>query len=140
MLITSLSSCVFAQSDLGLTVAHWCGIFICKVLLKSFKNFRNLLYGLFKMILTPLLKNFLKKKISLCIVRKLRAMAIKTFKILNNMSPQVLSNLVWLRENSTHNLQYINILQIPQIYTTKFGNFRKSFRYAAAVPWNSFPH
>ena len=63
-------------------------------------------------------------------------MAIETFKILNNMSPPVLSDLINLRENSTYNFRYNNILQVLQVRTSNFGN--KSFRYAAAVLWNSF--
>ncbi|MCU7801455.1 MAG: reverse transcriptase family protein, partial [gamma proteobacterium symbiont of Lucinoma myriamae] len=70
-------------------------------------------------------------------VRRLRTMAIETFKILNNMSPSVLSNLVNLRDNTSYNFRYTNILQIPQVRTSNYG--KKSFRYAAAVLWNSFP-
>ena len=57
-------------------------------------------------------------------------MAIETFNILNNMSP-VLSDLINLRENSTCNFRCNNILQIPQVRTSKFD--KKSLRYAAAV-------
>ena len=70
-------------------------------------------------------------------IRRLKTMAIETFKILNNMSPSVLSDLIYLRENSTYNFRYNNILQVPQVRTSNFG--KKSFRYAAAVLWNSFP-
>ena len=41
------------------------------------------------------------------------------------------------RENSTYKLRHNNILQVPQVRTSKFG--KKSFRYAATVLWNSFP-
>ena len=60
-------------------------------------------------------------------------------KILNIMSPPVLSDLINLRENSTYNFRYDNILQVlvPQVRTSKFGE--KSFRYAKAVLWISFP-
>ena len=64
-------------------------------------------------------------------------MALETFKILNNMSPPVLSNLVRLRENTVYNFRYNNILRVPRVSTSKVG--KKSFSYAAAVPWNSFP-
>ena len=64
-------------------------------------------------------------------------MALETFKILNNMSPPVLSNLVKLRDNSAYTFRYNDILQVPRVHTTKFG--KKSFSYAAAVLWNSFP-
>ena len=64
-------------------------------------------------------------------------MAIETFKTLNNMSSSVLSDLINLRENSTYNFRYNNILQVPQSRTSNFC--KKSFRYATAVLWNSFP-
>ena len=63
-------------------------------------------------------------------------MAIATLKTLNNMSPSVLANLINLRENSTHNFRYNNILQVPQSRTSNFG--KKSLRYAAAVLLNRF--
>ena len=64
-------------------------------------------------------------------------MSIETFKILNEMAPPVLSNLVRLRDNSRYNFRYNNILKVPQVRTTKYG--KNSFRYAATVLWNSFP-
>ena len=54
-----------------------------------------------------------------------------------NMSPPVLSDLVRIRDCSSHNFRYQNVLQVPQVRTTKYG--KKSFRFAAAVLWNSFP-
>ena len=40
-------------------------------------------------------------------------MAIETFKIINNMSSPVLSDLINHRENSTYNFRYNNILLVP---------------------------
>ena len=53
------------------------------------------------------------------------------------MSPPVLSDLVRIRDCSSYNFRYQNVLQVPQVRTTKYG--KKSFRFAAAVLWNSFP-
>ena len=64
-------------------------------------------------------------------------MAIETFKILNKMSPLVLSDLVKLRDCTSYNFRYNNIVQVPHVRTTKYG--KNSFKYAAAVLWNSFP-
>ena len=64
-------------------------------------------------------------------------MAIETCKILNKSSPPVLTDLVNLRENNMYNFRDNNILQVPQVRTSKYG--KSSFRYAAAVLWNSFP-
>ena len=57
-------------------------------------------------------------------------MAVETFRILNDLSPPVLSDLVRIRDCSTYNFRYQNVLQVPQVHTTKNG--KKSFRFAAA--------
>ena len=64
-------------------------------------------------------------------------MAIETFRILNGVSPSVLSDLVRIRDCTSYNFRYQNILQVPQVHTTKYG--KESFRFAAAVLWNSLP-
>ena len=69
-------------------------------------------------------------------IRRMRIMAIEVFKILNEMCPPVLSNLVQKR-SSSYNLRYTNILQVPTVKTTLFG--KRSFKYPAPVLWNSLP-
>ena len=68
--------------------------------------------------------------------RRIRTMAIGTFKILNGLAPSVLSDRFIKRENK-YNFRYFNILQIPQVRASTQG--KKSFRYAAPVLWNSLP-
>ena len=68
--------------------------------------------------------------------RRIRTMAIETFKILNALAPPLLSDFLIKRENK-YNFRYSNILQIPQVRTSTQG--KKSFRYAAPVLWNSLP-
>ena len=70
-------------------------------------------------------------------IKRIRTMAVETFRIINDMSPPVLSDLVRIRDCSSYNFRYQNVLQVPQVRTTKYG--KKSFRFAAAVLWNSFP-
>ena len=77
-----------------------------------------------------------KAKLSTLHIRRMRTMAIETFKILNNLAPPVLTNILQKRENR-YNFRYSNILQIPTVRTSKFG--KNSFRYAAHVLWNSLP-
>ena len=48
-------------------------------------------------------------------------MAVETFRILNDMSPSVLSDLVRSTDCTSYNFRYQNILQVPQIRTTKYG-------------------
>ena len=69
-------------------------------------------------------------------IRRLRTMAIEIYKILNKMSAPVLSDLN-LEIVLSYNFRYNNILQVPQVRTNKCG--KNSFKYAAAVLWNSFP-
>ena len=49
-------------------------------------------------------------------------MAIETFKIPNNMTPPVLSDLINLRENSTYNFRYTYIfryLKLEQVISAR---------------------
>ena len=48
-------------------------------------------------------------------------MAVETFCILNDMSPPVLSDLVRIRDCSSYNFRYQNVLQVLQVRTTKYG-------------------
>ena len=68
-------------------------------------------------------------------IRRMRIMAIEVFKILNEMCPPVLANLVEKR-SSSYNFRYSNSLEVPTVHTNTLG--KRSFRYAAPVLWNSF--
>lgn len=69
-------------------------------------------------------------------LRRLRTMALETYKILHNLSPPCLTDLLNFI-NSKYNFRYTNILQVPAVRTSTYG--KSSFRYAAAILWNSFP-
>jgi hypothetical protein len=77
-----------------------------------------------------------KAKIPSLHVRRIRTMALETFRIINGIAPPCLQNLVKVKENK-YNFRYKNVLQVPTIRTSQYG--KKSYRYAAAVLWNSFP-
>ena len=77
-----------------------------------------------------------KAKIPSLHVRRTRAMALETFKILHDMAPPVLSDLIH-KQGHKYNFRYSNLLQIPHVKTTRYG--KQSFRYAAPVLWNSLP-
>ena len=53
-------------------------------------------------------------------IRRLRTMAIECFKIIHDLSPPCLSNLVSRRE-STYSFRYTNILDIPRVRTVTYG-------------------
>ena len=69
-------------------------------------------------------------------IRRQRTMALETFKIINQLTPVCLQNLVNVKK-SKYSFRYNNIVDIPQVNTTIYG--KKSFRYAAAAMWNSLP-
>ena len=63
-------------------------------------------------------------------------MAIECFKIIHDLSPPCLSDLVSYK-NSSYNFRYSNLLEIPHVRTTTYG--KKSFKYAAPILWNQLP-
>jgi hypothetical protein len=77
-----------------------------------------------------------KAKIPSHHVRRTRAMALETFKILHDLAPPVLSDLI-NRQGHKYNFIYSNLLQIPHVKTTRHG--QQSLRYSAPVLWNSLP-
>ena len=64
-----------------------------------------------------------KANISSLHISRLKTMAIEAFKILNKMSPPVLSDLINLRDNSTYNFRYITIfysyLKLEQVISVE---------------------
>ena len=69
-------------------------------------------------------------------IRRLRTMSIECFKIIHDLSPPCLSNLVSRRE-STYSFRYTNILDIPRVRTVTYG--KKSFKFAVPLLWNELP-
>ena len=122
-----------------LIIVRLLGIFVVRIILESWKKNRERALRFVYEDFDSSYEEFLNKaKIPTLHVRRLRTMALETFKILNNMSPPVLSNLIRWRENIVYKFRYNNILQVPRVSTSKFD--KKSFSYAAAVLWNIFPN
>ena len=113
---------------------HFCSESNSKKLEKIQERALRFVYDDFKSTYEELLK---RANIPCLHIKRIRTMAVETFRILNDMSPPVLSDLVRIRDCSSYNFRYQNVLQVPQVRTTKYG--KKSFRFAAAVLWNSFP-
>ena len=78
----------------------------------------------------------LKAKTPSLEIKRLRSMAIECFKIIHDLSPPCLSDLVSYK-NSSYNFRYSNLLEIPHVRTTTYG--KKSFKYAAPMLWNQLP-
>ena len=77
-----------------------------------------------------------KSKLPSLKIRRIRTIAIETFKIINKETPQYLHDLVTL-ENNKYNLRYSNTAHIPTVKTTRYG--LNSFRYCASETWNELP-
>jgi hypothetical protein len=77
-----------------------------------------------------------KAKVPSLQIRRMRTMALETYKIINKLAPVCLHDLVHMK-NSKYSFRYNNILEIPQIKSTRYGN--KSFRFAAPTLCNSLP-
>ena len=69
-------------------------------------------------------------------IKRMRTMAIECFKIIHDLSPNCLSDLVTIK-NSPYSFRYSNILDVPRVRTSTYG--KKSFKYASAVLWNELP-
>ena len=77
-----------------------------------------------------------KAKVPTLQVRRIRTMALETFKIINNLSPTCLNSLVRIK-TSKYSSRYSNIQDLPRVRTSTYG--KKSFEFAAASLWNSLP-
>ena len=77
-----------------------------------------------------------KAKVPTLQVRRIRTMALETFKIINSLSPTCLNSLVKIK-TSKYSFRYSNILHLPRVRTSTYG--KKSFKFAAASLWNSLP-
>lgn len=69
-------------------------------------------------------------------LRRMKSMALETFKILNKESPLYLQDLIKTK-STFYSFRYKNTTVIPQVRTTTYG--LNSFRFSAAKLWNSLP-
>ena len=70
-------------------------------------------------------------------IRRLKQMACEVFKIVNNMSPSYISDLVKIK-SSAYDFREEKKADVPRVNRTRYG-FR-SFRSEAARVWNSLPN
>jgi hypothetical protein len=61
--------------------------------------------------------NLLEKALQ---IRRIRTMALETYKIVNKLAPECLHDLVNVT-NSKYAFRYSNILDVPQVRTTRYG-------------------
>ena len=77
-----------------------------------------------------------KSKLPSLKVRRIRIIAIETFKIINKQSPLYLHDLVQIKQNK-YFFRYQNTAHLSRVKTTKYG--LNSFKYFAAKTWNDLP-
>ena len=78
-----------------------------------------------------------KSKLPSLKVRRMRSIAIETFKILHKDSPVYLYNLINIKKHN-YSFRYEQTAEIPPIRTKRYG--LNSFRYYAAKLWNELPN
>jgi len=78
-----------------------------------------------------------KSKLPSLKIRRIRTIAIETFKIIHRKSPQYLHDLIDIKARS-YNFRSKNTAAVPRVRTTRYG--LKSFRYNAAQIWNELPN
>ena len=69
-------------------------------------------------------------------IRRLRSIALETFKIVNKQGPVYLHDLLNIKQQQ-YCFRYSKTAEIPQVRTSSYGV--NSFRSSAAKLWNTFP-
>ena len=77
-----------------------------------------------------------KSKLPSLKLRRIRTMALESFKIINKDCPVILHDLLTVKQNH-YNFRYHKTVEVPHARTTRFG--LQSFRHKAAATWNSLP-
>ncbi|CAM1330052.1 Uncharacterised protein r2_g3912 [Pycnogonum litorale] len=77
-----------------------------------------------------------KSKLPSLKIRRIRAIALEAFKIINKQSPLYLHDLISMKENK-YSFRYKHMASIPRVRTTRYG--LNSFKYFAAKTWNELP-
>ena len=112
---------------------HFCGEANTKKIEKIQERALRFIYSDYSSSYESLL---IKSQLPSLKVRRLRTIALESFKILNNLSPAYLNDLLTFKKHS-YSFRYQKTVEVPQVRTVKHGS--RSFRSAAAKIWNSLP-
>ena len=113
---------------------HFCGEVNTKKIEKIQERALRFIYNDYNSNYETLLE---KSKLPSLKIRRMRSMAIETFKIIIKKSPTYLHDLINIKQNRNYSFRYTNTAEVPQVRTTKYG--LNSFRSGAARLWNSMP-
>ena len=78
-----------------------------------------------------------KSKLPIFKIRRIRTIAIETFKIGNKTIPLYLHDLITIKQ-SNFSFRYQNTASIPLTRSTRYGI--KTFKYFAVKTWNELPN
>jgi hypothetical protein len=78
-----------------------------------------------------------KSKLPSLKIRRLKTIAVETFKIIHQNSPSYLHDLINIKFQN-YNFRSQETAVLPRVRTTRYG--LKSFRYNAAQIWNELPN
>ena len=112
---------------------HFCGEINTKKIEKIQERALRFIYNDYVSNYTQLLN---KSKLPSLKIRRLKTIALETFKIVNKQCPQYLHDLVKIKQQS-YSFRYTNTASLPRVRTTGYG--LNSFRFTAARLWNSLP-
>ena len=106
-------------------VWHFCGETNTKKLEKTQKRALHFIYNDYQSDYDTLLR---KSKLPSLKLRRLRSLAIESFKIINHKSPVHLQSLLNIKSNQCYSFRYTNTVDVPQVRTTSYGlsSFRSS--------------
>ena len=112
---------------------HFCGETNTKKIEKIQERALRFIYSDYSTSYESLL---IKSQLPSLKVRRLRTIALESFKILNNLAPAYLNDLLTFK-NHSYSFRYQRTVEVPQVRTVKHGSM--SFRSTAAKIWNSLP-
>jgi hypothetical protein len=115
-------------------VWHFCSKTNCKKLEKLNMRALRFVYKDFTSSYEDLLRKHGHSSLGL---QRLRFIAIETFKILNDMAPDYLNELVEVK-TSQYDTRKQKTVHVPRVKTARYGT--NSFRSLAATTWNRLPN
>ena len=112
-------------------VWHFCGETNTKKVERIQERALRFIYNDFSNSYEDLL---VKSKLPSLQLRRMRTLALESFKIVHGKSPLFLQDLIVLK-NNRYNFRYSNTAEVTQARTSRYG--LSSFRHMAATVWNS---
>ena len=116
-----------------LTCQHFCGEVNTKKIEKIQERALRFIYSDYSSSYELLL---IKSQLPSMKVRRMRTIALESFKILNNLSPAYLNELLTFK-NHSYNFRYQRTVEDPQVRTVKHSS--RSFPSTTAKIWSSLP-